>query len=79
TVNGKARRATVLPLRACRWVALALVAAWLALTVIVPISRIVLRAFVTHCGEREPLADVLTVANYVELYDQDHLVRAIVN
>lgn len=79
TVKGKAGRATVLPLRAWRWVALAIVAAWLALTVIVPISGIVLRAFVTNWGEGVPLADVLTVANFVELFEQDNLVRAIVN
>lgn len=79
TVKGKAGRATVLPLRAWRWVALAIVAAWLALTVIVPISGIVLRAFVTHWGEGVPLAEVLTVANFVELFEQDNLVRAIVN
>ncbi|AGK50505.1 binding--dependent transport system inner membrane component family protein [Burkholderia thailandensis MSMB121] len=79
TVKGKAGRATVLPLRAWRWVALAIVAAWLALTVIVPISGIVLRAFVTNWGEGVPLAEVLTVANFVELFEQDNLVRAIVN
>ncbi|MCZ2899744.1 ABC transporter permease [Burkholderia thailandensis] len=79
TVKGKAGRATVLPLRAWRWVALAIVAAWLALTVIVPISGIVLRAFVTNWGEGVPLAEVLTVANFVELFEQDNLVRAIAN
>lgn len=51
TVKGKAGRATVLPLGVWRWVALAIVALWLMLTVIVPISGIVLRAFVTNWGE----------------------------
>jgi len=79
TVKGKAGRATVLPLGVWRWVALAIVALWLMLTVIVPISGIVLRAFVTNWGEGVALAEVLTLANFVELFEQDNLVRAIVN
>ncbi|MFP3607694.1 iron ABC transporter permease, partial [Paraburkholderia sp. SIMBA_053] len=62
TVKGKAGRQTVLPLGAWRWVALAIVALWLLLTVFVPISGITLRAFVTNWGEGVNLADVLTLA-----------------
>ncbi|MCA3847701.1 MAG: iron ABC transporter permease [Burkholderia sp.] len=79
TVKGKAGRATVLPLGVWRWVALAIVALWLMLTVIVPISGIVLRAFVTNWGEGGALAEVLTLSNFTELFEQDNLVRAIVN
>ena len=52
---------------------------WLMLTVIVPISGIVLRAFVTNWGEGVALAEVLTLSNFIELFEQDNLVRAIVN
>ncbi|UEP38023.1 iron ABC transporter permease [Burkholderia ambifaria] len=79
TVKGKAGRSTVLPLGVWRWVALAIVALWLMLTVIVPISGIVLRAFVTNWGEGIALAEVLTLANFVELFEQDNLVRAMLN
>ncbi|KVN41433.1 spermidine/putrescine ABC transporter permease [Burkholderia pyrrocinia] len=79
TVKGKAGRTTVLPLGAWRWVALAIVVLWLALTVIVPISGIVLRAFVTNWGEGVALGEVLTLSNFTELFEQDNLVRAIVN
>ncbi|PFH30061.1 MULTISPECIES: ABC transporter permease [Burkholderia] len=79
TVKGKAGRATVLPLGVWRWVALAIVALWLMLTVIVPISGIVLRAFVTNWGEGVALGEVLTLSNFTELFEQDNLVRAIVN
>ncbi|EKS9794985.1 MULTISPECIES: ABC transporter permease [Burkholderia] len=79
TVKGKAGRATVLPLGVWRWVALAIVALWLMLTVIVPISGIVLRAFVTNWGEGVALAEVLTLTNFIELFEQDNLVRAIIN
>ena len=79
TVKGKAGRATVLPLGVWRWVALAIVALWLMLTVIVPISGIVLRAFVTNWGEGVALAEVLTLSNFIELFEQDNLVRAMLN
>ncbi|MBR8063515.1 iron ABC transporter permease [Burkholderia ambifaria] len=79
TVKGKAGRSTVLPLGVWRWVALAIVALWLMLTVIVPISGIVLRAFVTNWGEGVALAEVLTLANFIELFEQDNLVRAMLN
>ncbi|NTX41963.1 iron ABC transporter permease [Burkholderia cepacia] len=79
TVKGKAGRTTVLPLGVWRWVALAIVVLWLMLTVIVPISGIVLRAFVTNWGEGVALAEVLTLSNFTELFEQDNLVRAIVN
>ncbi len=79
TVKGKAGRTTVLPLGVWRWVALAIVVLWLVLTVIVPISGIVLRAFVTNWGEGVALAEVLTLSNFTELFEQDNLVRAIVN
>ncbi|EMD9437930.1 iron ABC transporter permease [Burkholderia cepacia] len=79
TVKGKAGRTTVLPLGVWRWVALAIVVLWLMLTVIVPISGIVLRAFVTNWGEGVALAEVLTLSNFIELFEQANLVRAIVN
>ncbi|SAL57717.1 ABC transporter permease [Caballeronia telluris] len=79
TVKGKAGRQTVLPLGTWRWVALAIVTLWLFLTVFVPLSGIVLRAFVTNWGEGVALREVLTVANFVDLFEQDNLVRAILN
>ncbi|MCI3207450.1 MULTISPECIES: iron ABC transporter permease [Pandoraea] len=79
TVKGKAGRQTVLPLGVWRWVALAIVALWLVVTVFVPISGIVLRSFVTHWGEGVALAEVLTLSNFTELFEQDNLVRAILN
>jgi iron(III) transport system permease protein len=79
TLKGKAGRQTVLPLGAWRWAALAIVGLWLVLTVFVPVSGIVLRAFVTNWGEGVRLADVLTLNNFIELFEQDNLVRAILN
>jgi iron(III) transport system permease protein len=79
TVKGKAGRQTVLPLGAWRWIALGIVVLWLFLTVFVPLSGIVLRAFVTNWGEGVALSEVLTLANFTDLFEQDNLVRAILN
>ncbi|VVD67905.1 spermidine/putrescine ABC transporter permease [Pandoraea iniqua] len=79
TVKGKAGRQTVLPLGVWRWIALGIVVTWLLVTVIVPISGIVLRSFVTHWGEGVALKEVLTLSNFEELFEQDNLVRAILN
>ncbi|WP_367889809.1 ABC transporter permease [Burkholderia sp. S171] len=79
TVKGKAGRQTVLPLGAWRWIALGIVVLWLFLTVFVPLSGIVLRSFVTNWGEGVALSEVLTLANFTELFEQDNLVRAIFN
>ncbi|WP_051481227.1 ABC transporter permease [Paraburkholderia nodosa] len=79
TLKGKATRQTVLALGTWRWVALAVVALWLLLTIFVPLSGIVLRAFVTHWGEGVDLAETLTLANFSELFEHSNLVRAIFN
>jgi iron(III) transport system permease protein len=79
SVKGKAARPKLLPLRAWKWLALALVALWLAFTIVVPISGIALRAFVEQWGEGIKLADVLTLDNFRGVFDQTDQVRAIVN
>jgi iron(III) transport system permease protein len=79
SVKGKATRQKVLPLGAWKWVALALVALWLAFTIVVPISGIALRAFVEQWGEGIKLGDVLTLANFQQVFDQSDQVRAIIN
>jgi iron(III) transport system permease protein len=79
SVKGKATRQKLLPLGGWKWIALALVALWLAFTIVVPISGIALRAFVEQWGEGIKLADVLTLANFRQVFDQSDQVRAIIN
>jgi len=79
SVKGKATRPKLLPLGSWKWMALALVALWLAFTIIVPISGIALRAFVEQWGEGIKLADVLTLENFRQVFDQSDQVRAIIN
>jgi len=79
SVKGKATRQKMLPLGGWKWVALLVVALWLAFTIVVPISGIALRAFVEQWGEGIKLADVLTLANFRQVFDQSDQVRAVVN
>jgi iron(III) transport system permease protein len=79
TVKGKAGRQRPLPLGQWRWIAAAVLILWLLLTVIVPLSGIALRAFVSNWGEGVRIADVLTLDHFREVFSQPTLVRGIVN
>ena len=78
-IKGKAGRQRPLPLGAWRAVATALILGWLFFTIFVPISGIVLRAFVSSWGEGINLMDVLTVEAFTRVWEQPSLLRAIVN
>ncbi|KAG1221843.1 hypothetical protein G6F68_020810 [Rhizopus microsporus] len=54
TVKGKASRARPLPLGKWRWVAGAVVAFWLLVTIVVPLLGVLLRAFVSNWGMGVP-------------------------
>ena len=79
SVKGKATRQKLLPLGGWKWVALGIVALWLVFTIVVPISGITLRAFVEQWGEGIKLAEVLTLENFRQVFDQSDQVRAIIN
>ena len=79
TVKGKAGRQRPLPLGNWRWIATAILVLWLFLTIVVPLSGIALRALVTNWGEGVNLAEVLTLDNFREVFDQPTLVRGIFN
>ena len=79
TVKGKAGRQRPLPLGQWRWVAAAILALWLLLTIIVPLSGITLRAFVSHWGEGVDLMEVATLENFRTVFEQPTLVRGILN
>ena len=79
TVKGKAGRQRPLPLGQWRWVAAAILIVWLFLTVIVPLSGIALRAFVSNWGEGVNIMEVLTIDHFREVFAQPTLVRGILN
>ncbi|MGZ5242258.1 MAG: ABC transporter permease, partial [Caldimonas sp.] len=79
TGKGKAGRQRPLPLGQWRWAAAALLIVWLFVTIVVPLSGIALRAFVTNWGEGVKIAEVLTLDSFREVFSQPTLVRGILN
>jgi iron(III) transport system permease protein len=79
TIKGKAGRMRELPLGRWKWVAAAMIALWLGVAVVVPLSGIALRAFVTNWGFGATLAETLTLDHFRELFEERTLIRAIYN
>jgi len=79
TIKGKAGRIRELPLGAWKWLAVALVGVWLFVAVVVPMTGIALRAFVTNWGFGVRLADAFTLDNFRAVFDEPTHVRAIWN
>jgi iron(III) transport system permease protein len=79
TIKGKAGRMKELPLGAWAWPAAALLAIFVFVTVIVPISGIALRAFVTNWGFGVNLSEALTLESFRFVWHEPTHVRAIVN
>lgn len=79
SVKGKAGRQRPLPLGGWRWLAAALIAGWLFLTVFVPLSGVFLRSMVTFWGEGVDLLEVLTLDHFRGVFDQSTLMRGVWN
>ncbi|WP_454692041.1 ABC transporter permease [Achromobacter aloeverae] len=79
TMKGKASRARPLPLGKWRWAAGGVVAAWLFVTVVVPLVGVLLRAFVSNWGMGVRLVDVLSLEAFRAVFASPNLIRAIVN
>ncbi|MGZ3312156.1 MAG: ABC transporter permease, partial [Xanthobacteraceae bacterium] len=57
SIKGKGARQKPLPLGKWKWAALAVLGAWILVTIVLPLSGIVLRSFVQYWGEGVNLAD----------------------
>jgi iron(III) transport system permease protein len=79
TIKGKAGRMKELPLGKWAWPAAAVLALFIFVTVIVPISGITLRAFVTNWGFGVDLRDVLTLESFRFVFHETTHIRAITN
>ncbi|HSC23091.1 MAG TPA: iron ABC transporter permease [Casimicrobiaceae bacterium] len=79
TIKGKAGRIRELPLGRWKGPAVALVGLWLFVAVLVPLTGIALRAFVTNWGFGVRLAEAFTLNNFLEVFNEPTDVRAIVN
>ncbi len=79
TIKGKAGRMRELPLGAWAWPALAVILLFIFVTVIVPISGITLRAFVSSWGFGMKLSEVWTLDGFREVFNEPTNTRAIWN
>ena len=79
SVRGKAAAQRPIGLGGWRWPALGLIAAWLLVTVVVPVAGLVLRSFLSGWGEGVSLAGALTLDHFRELAGFPNLVRGITN
>ena len=79
SIKGKGARSKALPLGRWKWLAYALLGAWLLLTIVMPLSGIALRSFVEYWGEGVSLVNVLTLQHFRDIFEQPALIRAIVN
>ncbi|MFZ6748736.1 ABC transporter permease [Undibacterium sp. Ren11W] len=79
SIKGKGSRQKPLPLGRWKWLAFGVLAAWLVFTIVIPLSGIVLRAFVSYWGEGVQLADVLTLQHFRDILEQPSLMRGILN
>ncbi|MQA39653.1 ABC transporter permease [Rugamonas aquatica] len=79
SIKGKGARSKAMPLGKWKWLAFALIFAWLMFTIIMPMSGIVLRSFVQYWGEGVNLRDVLTLQHFREIMEQPALMRGILN
>jgi len=79
SIKGKGARSKAMPLGRWKWLAFALLGAWLLFTIVMPLSGIALRSFVQYWGEGVQLGSVLTLQHFRDIFEQPSLVRAIVN
>ncbi len=79
TIKGKAGRMKELPLGKWTWLALTLLVAYLFVTVIVPVSGITLRAFVTNWGFGVNLMEAFTLDSFRFVMQEPTHTRAIWN
>ena len=79
SIKGKAGRMRELPLGRWRWLAVGLIWLWIFTAVIVPLSGVALRAFVTNWGEGVNLSEALTLDTFRTIWGEPTMMRGILN
>jgi iron(III) transport system permease protein len=79
SIKGKAGRMRELPLGPWKWLAAGLIGSWIFISVVVPLSGIALRSFVTNWGEGVALREVLTLEHFQSIADEPTMMRGIFN
>lgn len=78
-MKGKSARQRPLALGPWKWVALAVIALWLLLTIVVPVSGVALRSVVSSWGAGINLLEVLTLDHFRAVFEEDVMIRSILN
>jgi len=78
-IQGKAERGRRIRLGKWRWVSFAILCLYLAITLIIPVIGVVLRACTIVLTPLVPISRVLTTANIVRLYEESRFLTAIIN
>ncbi|MBW8269044.1 ABC transporter permease [Caldovatus aquaticus] len=79
TLGGKATRPRPFRLGRLRWPLFALAALYILATVVAPIGVLVLRAFASFLSPMVPLSEVLSLANFAQLFAEPIYSRAVWN
>ncbi len=79
TVRGKASRASTLDLGPWRWIAFAVVGAYVLFTIVAVFAGLVMRSGVSFLTPLIPFWKLLSTANYETVFASDTYVRSIVN
>ncbi|HWJ94361.1 MAG TPA: iron ABC transporter permease [Telluria sp.] len=79
SIKGKGARQKALPLGKWKWIAFAFIAAWLVFTIVMPLSGIALRSFVSYWGEGVKLSEAFTLQHFKDILEQPSLMRGILN
>jgi len=79
TMGGKGVQSRPLRLGPWRWVALACIVFWLVVAIGLPLSGVLLRAFVSRWGEGINPFETLTLQNFYDLAEYPNLIGGIVN
>ncbi|NML27702.1 ABC transporter permease [Zoogloea dura] len=78
-MKGKSARQRPLALGPWKWLALAVIALWLLLTIVVPVSGVALRSVVSSWGTGINLLEVLTLDHFRAVFEEDVMIRSILN
>ncbi len=79
SVKGKAAAQRPLSLGAWRWVAFAAIILWMVVTVIVPVSGLVLRSVLSTWGQGISIFEVMTLDHFRQLFNFPQITRAMTN
>ena len=79
SIRGKSARQRPVQLKAWKWPAIGILSIWAFVSVVVPISGVLLRAFVSGWGQGVNFFDSLTLDNFRIVFSEPSMMRAIVN